>query len=73
MKQDKIIQNTAWDEQKDAIVSYYEECDNAYRDAWGMDQNMQLNLGIWNKDTKKLSEALVNLNNEMIQDRKSVV
>ncbi len=72
MKQDKIIQNTAWDEQKDAIVSYYEECDNAYRDAWGMDQNMQLNLGIWNKDTKKLSEALVNLNNEMIQVAKLV-
>lgn len=67
MKQDKINQNTAWDRQKNAIVSYYEECDNAYRDAWGMDKNMQLNLGIWNNDTKKLSEALVNLNNEMIQ------
>ena len=67
MKQDKINQNSAWKKQKEAIVSYYEECDNAYRDAWGMDQNMQLNLGIWNKDTKKLSEALVNLNNEMMQ------
>ncbi|MFT6165907.1 MAG: cyclopropane fatty-acyl-phospholipid synthase-like methyltransferase [Vicingaceae bacterium] len=67
MKQDKINQNSAWKMQKQAIVSYYEECDNAYRDAWGMDQNMQLNLGIWNKDTKKLSEALVNLNNEMMQ------
>jgi cyclopropane fatty-acyl-phospholipid synthase-like methyltransferase len=67
VKQDKINQNSAWKMQKQAIVSYYEECDNAYRDAWGMDQNMQLNLGIWNKDTKKLSEALVNLNNEMMQ------
>ena len=72
MKQDKINQNTAWNKQKEAIVSYYEECDNAYRDAWGMDQNMQLNLGIWNKDTKKLSEALVNLNNEMIHVAKLV-
>lgn len=67
MKQEKIIENNAWNEQQKAIVSYYEECNNAYRDAWGMDQNMQLNLGIWNKNTKKLSEALVNLNNEMIQ------
>ncbi len=67
MKQQKNIENSSWIEQKEAIVSYYEECDNAYRDAWGMDQNMQLNLGIWKKDTKKLSEALVNLNNEMME------
>lgn len=67
MKQQKIIEKSAWKEQKKAIVNYYEECDNAYRDAWGMDRNMQLNLGIWNTDTKKLSDALVNLNNEMIQ------
>jgi len=72
VKQDKTKQNTAWTEQKKAIVSYYQECDNAYRDAWGMDQNMQLNLGIWNNDTKKLSEALVNLNNEMIQVAKLI-
>ena len=67
MKDPKIVENSAWNKQKEAIVSYYEQCDNAYRDAWGMDQNMQLNLGIWNKNTKKLSEALVNLNNEMIE------
>lgn len=47
------------------IVSYYEECDNAYRDAWGMDSNMQLNLGLWKPGTKKLSEALVHLNEEI--------
>lgn len=47
------------------IVNYYEECNNAYRDAWGMDSNMQLNLGLWKPGTKKLSEALVHLNNEI--------
>ncbi len=67
MKDDKNLKNSSWEQQQKAIVSYYEECDNAYRDAWGMDQNMQLNLGIWNKETKKLSEALINLNNEMMQ------
>lgn len=53
--------------QQKEIVSYYEECDNAYRDAWGMDRNMQLNLGIWKKGTKNLSEALLNLNHEVAQ------
>ena len=66
MKDIEIFKNTSWEEQQKAIVSYYQECDNAYRDAWGMDKNMQLNLGIWNSSTKKLSEALVNLNNEML-------
>jgi cyclopropane fatty-acyl-phospholipid synthase-like methyltransferase len=44
------------------IIQYYEQCENAYRDAWGMDQNLQLNLGLWEKDTKNLAEALSNLN-----------
>ena len=66
MKDIENFKNTSWEEQQKAIVSYYQECDNAYRDAWGMDKNMQLNLGIWNSSTKKLSEALVNLNNEMM-------
>jgi len=66
VKDIEIFKNTSWEEQQKAIVSYYQECDNAYRDAWGMDKNMQLNLGIWNSSTKKLSEALVNLNNEML-------
>lgn len=51
--------------QQNSIVTYYEECDNAYRDAWGMDKNMQLNLGLWPKGTKNLSEALLNLNKEI--------
>jgi len=49
------------------IKTYYKDCHNAYRDAWGLDQNMQLNLGLWYKDTKNLSEALFNLNVEMGQ------
>jgi len=50
---------------KDEIAQYYKECNNAYRDAWGMDKNFQLNLGLWKKDTKKLSDALFNLNEEI--------
>ena len=49
------------------IVNYYEECDNAYRDAWGLDHNLQLNLGLWKKGTKNLSQALLNLNQEMAE------
>jgi len=52
---------------KSEIITYYEECDNAYRDAWGMDKNLQLNLGLWNNGTKKLSEALLNLNQEIAE------
>lgn len=50
-----------------AIVNYYEECDNAYRDAWGLDYNLQLNLGLWKKGTKNLSQALFNLNHEIAE------
>lgn len=49
----------------DEIILYYKECNNAYRDAWGMDKNMQLNLGLWKKGTKSLASALYNLNEEM--------
>jgi len=52
---------------REEIVQYYEECNNAYRDAWGMDKNMQLNLGLWKKGTKNLGEALINLNWEMAE------
>ena len=47
------------------IVRYYQECNNAYKDAWDLDKNMQLNLGLWKKKTKSLTEALNNLNKEI--------
>lgn len=50
---------------KEEVIKYYEECDNAYRDAWGMEKNKQLNLGLWKKGTKNLSQALLNLNAEI--------
>lgn len=48
-----------------AIIRYYQECNNAYKDAWDLDKNMQLNLGLWKSNTKNLSEALSNLNEEI--------
>lgn len=51
----------------EAIIEYYTKCDNAYRDAWGLDRNMQLNLGLWKKGTKSLSEALQHLNAEIAE------
>lgn len=51
--------------QQKEITTYYQECDNAYRDAWGLDKNMQLNLGLWQKETKNLTQALQNLNQEV--------
>lgn len=56
--------------QQKEIITYYEECNNAYRDAWGMDKNMQLNLGLWPNGTKNLSEALQNLNAEISKKAK---
>lgn len=47
------------------IVSYYEQCHNAYRDAWNLDHNLQLNLGLWKKGTKNLAQALKSLNLEV--------
>lgn len=46
----------------ESIVEYYNKSFNAYRDGWGLDDNMQLNLGFWHKGTRSLSEALTNLN-----------
>lgn len=67
MKEENKVENSMPTRQKEEIIKYYQECDNAYRDAWGMDKNMQLNLGIWKNDTRKLSEALINLNEELAQ------
>lgn len=50
---------------KESIIDYYDKCNNAYRDAWKLDKNMQLNLGLWKKGTKNLSQALKNLNEEI--------
>lgn len=47
---------------REDIIEYYIKSRNAYKDGWGLDKNMQLNLGFWYPDTKTLSEALKNLN-----------
>lgn len=49
----------------EAIEEYYRECENAYRDAWGMDKNKQLNLGLWENGANTLSKALKELNRTM--------
>ncbi len=46
----------------ESIKTYYRECENAYRDAWGMDHNKQLNLGLWEEGANSLSKALLQLN-----------
>lgn len=50
---------------KKSIIDYYNLCNNAYRDAWDLDKNMQLNLGLWKKGTRNLAHALQNLNQEI--------
>ncbi len=50
------------------VIEYYAKNRNAYKDAWGLEKNMQLNLGLWFKKTKSLSQAFKNLNAE-IADR----
>jgi cyclopropane fatty-acyl-phospholipid synthase-like methyltransferase len=47
------------------IQEYYKLCHNAYRDAWDLDKNRQLNLGLWKAGSKNLSQALFNLNEEI--------
>ena len=52
---------------QDKIIQYYRECNNAYRDAWSLDKNMQLNLGLWKDGCKSLSQALNHLNREVAE------
>lgn len=50
---------------QDGVIEYYNKSLNAYKDAWGLEKNRQLNLGFWFSETKSLSEALRNLNVEV--------
>jgi tocopherol O-methyltransferase len=50
-----------------SIETYYRECENAYRDAWGMDQNKQLNLGLWENGANSLTKALIQLNKSIAE------
>ena len=52
----------------DGIVEYYNKSRNAYKDAWDLDNSMQLNLGFWYEDTKNLREALRNLNSYVARE-----
>lgn len=50
---------------RSSIVEYYNKSRNAYKDAWGLEKYMQLNLGLWYKNTKNLAQAFENLNAEV--------
>lgn len=50
---------------QDGIIEYYNKSLNAYKDAWGLERNRQLNLGFWFPGTRNLSQALENLNAEV--------
>lgn len=63
MKNNRIGRMVA---QKD-IIEYYVTCEDSYKDVWGLRRNMQLNLGIWDKKTKTLGQAMQNLNQKIAQ------
>lgn len=47
------------------IIQYYQRTEWVYRNFWKLDVSMGLHFGFWDKDTKCLSDAIVNQNNIM--------
>lgn len=43
---------------KEAIVSYYDNCENDYRLFWDLDRSFALHAGYWDETTHTLTEAL---------------
>ena len=52
--------------QKD-VADYYNTTQNHYIQWWNLKKSLALHYGIWNKDTKTFSEALVNTNRLMME------
>lgn len=49
------------------IVTYYNDCESAYRDVWHLDECQAMHLGIWEKGVKNLRQALLRENEKMAE------
>lgn len=47
------------------IVDYYEHCQVDYEFGWRLNISMSMHYGYWHDDTKKLRQALLNMNKEV--------
>lgn len=65
---DRHINNFHHREKKDynqEIIAYYEECQVDYEIVWHLKSHMSMHYGYYYPDTKRLREALINLNIEL--------
>ncbi len=49
------------------IAEYYNTTQNHYKRWWNLNENLSLHYGIWDKETKSFSEALVNTNRILME------
>ncbi len=53
------------------ISDYYDQTEVHYRHFWKLDECLAIHYGIWEKDTRSFSEALLNVN-QLVQQRGAV-
>lgn len=49
------------------IVDYYEASENAYKDAWDLNNSLAIHYGYWDKRVKTFSESLTRMNEVMAE------
>lgn len=49
------------------ITNYYDHTEVHYRQWWKMEESMGLHYGVWDKNTKTLSEAITNTNRQLAE------
>lgn len=62
IKSDKNLTNEAYNAE---IVSYYDECQVDYEIVWHLKSHMSMHYGYYYPETKRLRQALINLNIEL--------
>jgi len=50
---------------EEEIIAYYEDCEVDYRLLWHLDTHLCMHYGYWEKDTRRLRDALVLMNEKM--------
>lgn len=50
------------------IVDYYEQTENAYKDAWDLDNSAAIHFGYWDEKVKSFQESLLRMNEIMMQE-----
>lgn len=49
------------------IVDYYQQNENAYKDAWALDKSLAIHYGYWDKNVQSFAQSLLRMNEVMAE------